>query len=127
MSNLHTSLQAFARGFHYAAQGIAHTIRTQRNMRVHLGVALAVAAAGIGFGISAIEWAVVLLAIGMVFAAETMNTVAETIVDLISPERHPLAKIAKDAAAGAVLLSVLGAVGVGVAVFLPRLLALGPR
>ncbi|MBI5876214.1 MAG: diacylglycerol kinase family protein [Chloroflexi bacterium] len=121
------SLKAFVRSFRFAVAGITHTVRSQRNMRVHLLAGAIVAVVGIWLGLSAIEWAIVALTIGMVFAAETMNTVAESIVDLASPGYHPLAKIAKDAAAGAVLLTALAGIGVGAAIFLPHLWALWAR
>ncbi len=97
-------------------------MRTQRNMRVHLLAALAAVIAGLILRISAVDWACVLLAIGMVLTAEALNTVVEALADLCTEEFHPLAKIAKDTAAGAVLIAAAAAVGVGVAVFLPKLL-----
>jgi undecaprenol kinase len=83
---------------------------------------LAAVVAGLILRIGAADWACVLLVIGLVLTAETLNTVVEALVDLCTDEFHPLAKAAKDMAAGAVLLSSAAAVGVGVAVFLPRLL-----
>jgi len=114
-------LRAFLRGFGYAAQGAWHAARTERNMQVHLAAAVAVIAAGLGSGVTATDGAVFALAIGVVLAAEIFNTVVEAIIDLHSPEIHPLAKIAKDGAAGAVLVTSLAAVGVAIAVFAPRL------
>ena len=100
-----------------------HVVRTQRNMRVHLLAASAAVAAGLALRISAVDWGCVLSAIGLVLTAETLNTVVEALVDLCTDEFHPLAKIAKDTAAGAVLISSAAAVGVGLAVFLPRLVS----
>jgi diacylglycerol kinase len=91
-------------------------------MRVHLLAGLAAVVAGLILRIGAADWACVLAVIGLVLTAETLNTVVEALVDLCTDEFHPLAKAAKDMAAGAVLLSSAAAVGVGVAVFLPRLL-----
>ena len=76
--------------------------------------------------ISAVDWACVLMAIGLVLTAEALNTVVEALADLCTEEFHPLAKIAKDTAAGAVLISSAAALGVGIAVFLPRLLRSPP-
>jgi diacylglycerol kinase len=112
----------FLRGFEYAGRGVWYVVATQRNMRVHLAAALAVVVAGLIVGVSATDWACLAVAIGLVLTAEAVNTVIETVVDLITTEYHPLAKAAKDAAAGAVLLASAAAVGVAVAVFLPRLL-----
>ena len=115
------SLRAFLKSFVYAAEGIAHGFRTQRNMRVELLIALIVVAAGIFFRITPVEWAVVFVCIGLVLAAELINTVTELAVDLLTQEYHPMAKLAKDAGAGAVLVTALASVAVGVAIFGPRL------
>jgi diacylglycerol kinase len=112
----------FCRSFLFAGQGVWHVVRTQRNMRVHLLAALAAVAVGLVLRISAVGWACVFSAIGLVLTAEALNTVVEALVDLCTDEFHPLAKIAKDTAAGAVLISSMAATGVGIAVFLPRLL-----
>ena len=115
-------ISAFLRGFRFAGQGVWHAVRTQRNMRVHLAAAAAVVAAGAVLRSGAVQWACVALAIGMVLAAEIVNTVVEAMIDLHTQQFHPLAKVAKDGAAGAVLVTSLAAVGVAVAVFVPRLL-----
>jgi len=114
-------LGRFLRGFSFAGQGIWHAVRTQRNMRVHLAAAVAAIIAGIVLRISAADWACVALAIGLVIAAEIFNTAVEALADLHAGGIHPLAKTAKDAAAGAVLVASIAAVGVGIAVFVPRL------
>jgi len=113
---------SFLRSFCYAGQGVWHVVRTQRNMRVHLAAAAAVIALALILRVSAVDWACLLAVIGLVLTAEALNTVVEAVVDLCTDEFHPLAKIAKDAAAGAVLISSAAAFGVGIAVFLPRLL-----
>jgi diacylglycerol kinase len=115
----------FFRSFSYAGQGVWHVVRTQRNMRVHLLAGAVAIVAGLVLRIGAADWACVLIAIGLVLTVETLNTVVEALTDLCTDEYHPLAKIAKDAAAGAVLISSAAALGVGVAVFLPRLLGPG--
>jgi diacylglycerol kinase len=112
----------FWRSFLFAGQGVWHAVRHQRNMRVHLVAAVAAVVAGLVLKISSVGWACVLLAIGLVLTAEMLNTVVESLVDLYTDEYHPLAKIAKDTAAGAVLVSSLAALAVGLAVFLPRLI-----
>ncbi len=89
-------------------------------MRFHLGAAVMVLAAAVLVGVTPLELAVLLVAITLVLTAELFNTAIEVIVDLVSPEPHPLAKVAKDVAAGAVLVSAGGAVLVGLAIFLPR-------
>jgi diacylglycerol kinase len=112
----------FLRSFSFAGQGVWYVVRTQRNMRVHLLAAAAAVAASLVLRISAVDWACVLAAIGLVLTAEALNTVVEALVDLCTDKFHPVAKIAKDTAAGAVLISSTAALGVGIAVFLPRLL-----
>ena len=116
------AVSAFLRSFSFAWQGVWHAVLTQRNMRVHLAAAIAAVIAAAVLGISAVQWACVTLAIGMVLVAEIFNTVIEAMIDLQTRQLHPLAKIAKDGAAGAVLVASIAAVGVAIAVFVPRLL-----
>jgi diacylglycerol kinase (ATP) len=107
--------------FKYAFAGLAYLVRTQRNARIHLGISLVVIVLGFWSGLSRTEWAIIALTIGLVLAAESFNTVAEAAVDLASPQFHPLAKIAKDVAAGAVLLMAIAAVVVGLLILGPPL------
>jgi diacylglycerol kinase (ATP) len=115
---------SFFRGFFHAFDGIAYVIRTQRNARVHLVIGVLVVVAGIAFRVTAVEWAILAVTMSMVFSAEVFNTAVEQQVDLTTSDFDPRAKAAKDAGAGAVLVTALGAVAVGVAVFGPRLWAL---
>jgi undecaprenol kinase len=115
---------AFLRGFIYAGFGVLHVVRTQRNMRVHIAIGLAAAIVGLWLSLSATEWAIVSLAMGGVLTAEITNTVVESLVDLISPEHHPLAKAAKDVAAGAVLVIAIFATLTGLLIYAPKLLQL---
>ena len=78
--------------FKYAFSGVSHVLRTQRNARIHLSVALVVIVVGFWLGLSRTEWAIIALTIGSVLAAESLNTVAEAAVDLATTEYHPLAK-----------------------------------
>lgn len=111
-------------GFDHAWDGLLLVLVSQRNMRFHVLAAFGVVVFGLLVGISALEFALLALAITMVFAAEVLNTAVEAIVDLASPERHPLAKVAKDCAAGAVLVCAIGSVFVGVLVFADEVFAL---
>ena len=116
----------FLSAFRFAWQGVMHVLRSQRNARIHVGVAAAVIAAALGLRVPGLELAVLVLCITLVIGAEMMNTVVESIADLVSPGYHPLAKIAKDVAAGAVLVCAGGSAIVGAIIFLPHLLhALG--
>jgi diacylglycerol kinase len=117
-------MKAFLRSFRFAFAGIAYALRTQRNARVHAVTACLVIVAGIYFQISTVEWAILALTIGTVFSAEMLNTVAELAVDLLTQHYHPMAKVAKDVGAGAVLVAAIAAVGVGVAIFGPRVWAM---
>jgi diacylglycerol kinase len=112
----------FLKSFVFAFQGIKYVLRTQRNMRVHFGAGVLVIIAGVIFGVSTAEWAALLVIMALVYSLEMLNTVAEAIVDMVTQEYHPLAKVAKDVAAGAVLLSALFAFAIACVIFLPRFL-----
>lgn len=110
-------MKRFLRGFYYAARGIVSCLKTERNMRVHFCAAFYVLIFAEMFGLGSGGKALLFLTIGSVIAAEAMNTAVESAVDLVSPEKHPLAELAKDAAAGAVLVTAIAAVCVGAALF----------
>ncbi|MBN1259831.1 MAG: diacylglycerol kinase family protein [Anaerolineae bacterium] len=107
--------------FRFAVEGVWDVVRTQRNFRIHLGFTASVIVLGFWVGLSREQWSLLTLTIGRVLIAEMFNTAAETLVDLASPDYHPLAKRVKDLAAGAVLLSALIAVVVGLLLFGPPL------
>ena len=107
----------FIAGFKYAFSGLWYALRTQRNARVHVSIAILAILLGVVLHISAVEFALVFVAITGVFIAEMFNTVFELCIDLASPDYHPLAKIAKDVAAGAVLLSAMLSIVIGLFVF----------
>lgn len=109
--------------FHFAFSGLWYVLRTQRNTHVHLVIAAAVIALGVWLGLSLTQWAVLVLTIGFVLVNEMLNTVAETLVDLVSPGYHPLAKVVKDVTAGVVLLTAIISVIVGLLVLGPPLWA----
>jgi diacylglycerol kinase (ATP) len=110
------------RSFRYAFRGVGMLLAWQANARIHAAATVAVVALGFFFKIERWEWCAVLGAIGLVWAAEGLNTAIEALTDLVSPGEHPLAGRAKDIAAGAVLCAAITAVVVGGIVFLPRLL-----
>lgn len=112
------------RSFVFAFAGLVWMARTQRNAQVHLLITTIVIIAAVFFRVSVGEWLALILAIALVLALEAMNTAVEAVVDLASPQLHPLAKRAKDAAAGSVLLGAIGAAVVGCVVFVPRFWAL---
>lgn len=108
--------------FQYAGQGIGYAFRTQRNFRIHVVVGLLAVGLALGLGLSAVEVAVIILTGGLVMTMELINTALESVVDLtVQQTYHELAKIAKDCAAAAVLMSALMAVAVAVCLLLPAL------
>ena len=112
---------SFWRSVSHACSGLVYTFRTQRNARWHVIVALSAIAMATWLQIDATRWAILLLTIGAVSAGETINTTVEALVDLLSPEWHERAKIAKDVSAGAVLLLAVTAVAVGLLILGPPL------
>lgn len=107
------------RAFGYAIKGVRVASR-DRMFRIQLVCAAIAIALGLLVTLSAIEWCVLVLTISLVLAFEVMNTAVEAVVDLVSPEPHPLAGRAKDLAAGAVLIASIGALVVGLVLFVPR-------
>jgi len=109
--------------FRYAGEGIFYALRTQRNFRIHALATIVVIALGIGLHLPRIHVAVLGLTCGAVMALELINTALEAIVDLVVKQTyHELAKIAKDCAAGAVLIAALMAILVGGCIILPPLI-----
>ena len=112
------NIKRFFKGFSYAFGGIISCIKTERNMRFHLGAAVIVAALSVICRLSASENAVLFLTVGVVMSIEAVNTAVESAVDLAAKgERSHFAKKAKDAAAGAVLISAVAALGVAFEIF----------
>jgi len=116
VSSRHRSPSLFE-SFNYAAEGVIHALRTQRNLWIHFAIAVGVLIAALAFGVSKIELMVLLLAITFVLVAELVNTAIEAAVDVASTSFDPMAKLAKDIAAGAVLIAALNALAVGYLVF----------
>ncbi|MCL5058586.1 MAG: diacylglycerol kinase family protein [Actinobacteria bacterium] len=113
---------SFLGSFVYAFRGIVWVAATQRNMKIHLAAAVAVLAAAVWFGLSPAETAVIVLAVALVMVAETINSAIEKVVDMVTGGYHPLARMAKDAAAGAVLLAAFFSAVVGALVLLPHII-----
>ncbi len=103
--------------FNYALEGIIHVLRTQRNLRIHFAVAVAVLVAAVAVGVSRLELIALLLAISFVLIAEMINSALEQAIDVATTSFDPLAKLAKDMAAGAVLIATVNAVAIGYLVF----------
>ena len=107
--------------FTWAFEGIVYCLRTQRNMKVHMGAAVVALVLGLVFDLSRLELAAVLVAISLVLVAEMLNTAIEAAVDAVVDTYHPLVKIAKDVAAGAVLVATVNALAIAYFVFYERL------
>lgn len=114
----------FLESLKYAAGGVIYCIKTQRNMKIHLAVAIIVITAGLLLHISRLEFIMVIMAISMVFICEIINTAVEKAVDTTTQEYNPIAKISKDAAAGAVLVAAANSVIMGVLVFSKYIMAI---
>ncbi len=112
------------KAFSCAWSGFAYVVKTQRNMKIHLIAALGAIALGLFLQIEGYSWAAVVLCITAVFAAECFNTALESVVDLVSPDYHELAKRAKDCSAAAVLVFSLAAIAVAFVVYIPAALRL---
>jgi diacylglycerol kinase (ATP) len=109
------------RSFGHAFRGLTVLLQTQHNARIHAVATILVVAAGVLARISLTEWVLIALAVVCVWATEALNTSIELLVDLVSPDLHPLAAKAKDVAAGAVLIAAIGSLIVGVLVFGPHI------
>lgn len=115
------------RSFHFAFEGILYATKTQRNMRIHFVISALVLLATLYLRLQRVYVVVLIVLIGLVLALELVNTAIEAIVDLMTVAHHPLAKIAKDASAGSVLVASLAAVVVGYLTFYEGITAVGSR
>lgn len=107
--------------FKYAGQGIVQSYKGEQNLKIHTVIAILVIIFGFLFKISYTEWLVCLVLIGLVLMAEFFNTAIEYVVDLASPDIHPLAKAAKDtASAGVLMMAIISAI-IGLLIFVPKL------
>lgn len=108
--------------FKYAIEGIVSSFKTERNMKIHIFIMILVIIAGIILKISALDWIILVIMFALVISAELFNTTFETVVDMITKERNEKAKLAKDIAAGAVLVLAIGSIIVGLIIFIPKIL-----
>src|SRR3954471_20842917 len=109
------------RSFGFAFAGLGFLLRTQRNARIHVVVGAIACALGVWVRISRVEWAVLVFTIALVLILEGLNPAVEAAIDLASPQIHPLAKAAKDLAAGMVLIAAIASVAVGLLILGPPL------
>ena len=109
------------RSFYFAFAGLGYLFRTQRNARIHAALGTAACLVAAWVGITRAEWAVLVFTIALVLILEGLNTAVEAAIDLASPKYHPLAKVAKDLAAGMVLIAAIASVAVGLLILGPPL------
>ncbi len=114
-------VRARIRSFGHAFRGWWHVVSTQHNAWIHVAVTTIVIGLSIWLQLNARDWAVIVLTTALVFITEFLNTAIEAVVDLASPQMHPLAKVAKDVGAGAVLIAAVAAVFVGLLILGPPL------
>ena len=114
----------FRRSLNQAWRGLHHTWRTQRHMKFHIIAGVSALCFAWLWRITNFEWLILILAIGCVMSAEVMNTAVEIVVDMVQPNFHPLAGMAKDVAAGAVLVTAIQAIAIVMIVFFPRFYSL---
>lgn len=117
-------IKKFLNSFIYPIKGLKYAYRNEQNLAVDVGVALIVIIAGFVFKLNASEWAVVSLTVGLVISLELVNTAIEAVVDLVTEEYHPLAKVAKDTSAAAVFIMAIVAIVIGLIIFLPKVIML---
>jgi diacylglycerol kinase len=120
------NIRKMLRSFGYAFEGVTALFRHENNARFHLLAAIGVLLTGIGFDIDSKEWALIVLAIGGVWAAEAFNTALEKLCDLVSPDVHPQIKAIKDLAAAGVLIMAGAAVVIGLLIFGEKIIRLLP-
>lgn len=113
MKNKKSILNAFGVAF----KGIKYCVVNERNIKIHIVAGLLVLILGWYLGVSSLEWGILILTITLVISLEMVNTAIETVVDMLTTKYHPLAKVAKDVAAGAVLVAALGSLVIGAVIF----------
>ncbi len=114
----------FFKSFGYSIEGLKYAYKYEQSMLIHVITTICVIADNIFFGVTAYEWLISMLAIGMVLSCELINTAIEAVVDLVTLEIHPLAKIAKDCGSAATFVLAMMAAVIGVIIYGPYLLAL---
>ena len=112
----------FFRSFSYSIEGLKYAYKYEQSMMIHVIATILVICANIFFQVTGIEWLITILAIGMVLSAELFNTAIEAVVDLVTLEEHPLAKIAKDCSSAATFVLACMAAIIGLVVYIPYIM-----
>ena len=121
MEKIKIKTKRLINSFKYAFEGIFISVKKEKNMKIHIIMAILVVILGIFLKITKVEWIICIFAIVIVIASELFNTAIETIVDMITTEKNEKAKIAKDVSAGAVLIVAIGAATIGIIIFIPKM------
>ena len=116
------SFKRFIYGFGYAFRGIFSSLKTEFNLIIEIIIGILAIVLGFFLNLSTIEFCIVILCTALVISMELINTAIEHTVDMAMPEKHPLAKMAKDASAGGVLFSCVGALAIGIIIYLPKVI-----
>ena len=114
-------MKSFILAFKYAFNGIFRTVRNERNIKIHILAVIVVVVMGIIYRINTIEWIICLLLFGLVISSELINSAVEHTVDLCTKEKNELAKFAKDAAAGAVLVNAIISIIIACIIWIPKI------
>lgn len=109
--------------FKYAIEGFISSFKTERNMKIHILAMIIVVILGIYLKLNLIEWSFIIMSVVLVVGAELFNTAIETVVDMVSPQKNPKAKLAKDISAAAVLTFAIGSAIIGFIIFVPKIIA----
>lgn len=118
------NIKKLIKSFGYAFNGIYEAIKKEQNIKVHLLMMILVIIAGILLKINKIEWIICMILFGLVISAELFNTAIENVVDLVTQEKNEKARIAKDSAAGAVLVNAIVSAVIGLTIFIPKIIDL---
>ncbi len=110
-----------AKSFKYAFEGFFTSLKTERNMKIHIIIMLLVIIMGFLLKITKLEWIICIILFSIVIAGELFNTVIETVVDMVTPYKNEKAKIAKDISASAVLVLAIGSAIIGLIIFIPKI------
>lgn len=117
-------IKKFINSFKYPFSGLRYAYKNEQNLAVDIGIAVLVIVLGFLFKISIDEWAILAITVGLVISFELINTAIEATVDLVTEEYHPLAKVAKDTSAAAVLILAIVSIVEGLIIFLPKIIDL---
>ena len=117
-------IKSLGNSFKYAFEGIFSSFKSERNMKIHVFMMILVIVFGFVLEISFMEWIICIILFGIVIGAELFNTAIETVVNMISLEKSPQAKLAKDISAGAVLVLAIASAIIGLIIFIPKFIAL---